>query len=163
MQDVECKQDGIKNKFMKNCMKTFILIIVILLLIIVAFLIYTYFRLPDYQPKVSIIEIYSSNFEEKIFIKRKVWGITGDDGIIVISKSSNKSFEPNTDSEYVFAGLSPFFYSFRNDTLNIYVGKESKKPIEMNTRIKINQIVLTNPEIMKLMENYKEKGLNKVG
>ena len=120
-----------------------------------------YLRIPDLGPNVSVVEIYSSNFGEKVFIKRKVWGITGNHEITVVSKSDNKSFEPNDDNEYVFKG-SPIFYNFINDTLNIYVPLESKKPIGMTTKIKINQIVLSNPKLMNLMHDYKEKGLRKV-
>ena len=143
-------------------MKTFISVIVILFLIIISFSLYVYLKVPNLEPKVSIVDVYSSNFWQKVYIKRKVWGITGNHEFTVVSKSGDESFEPNEDNEYVYKGLSPIFYSFRDDTLNIYVMKESKKPTEMTTRIQVNQIVLTNPQMMNLMVNYKDKGLKKV-
>ena len=93
-------------------MKKYIIVIGIFLLIFITFLLYLYFRLPDLGPKVSLVEIYSINFEENIYIKKKVWGLLGNDQVIVVSKSNESSFEPDINREYVFKGLSPFFYNF---------------------------------------------------
>ena len=143
-------------------MKALLIVIIILVLAITAFLLYVYFIITDLGPQVKVVEVYSSNLEERIFIKKKNWGLLGNDQIIVISKSDDKSFEPDSTKEYIFKGLSPFFYNFKNDTLNLYIEKESNVPSELFFKIKINQILLSNLKLMELYSNYKEKGLKKL-
>ena len=143
-------------------MKTIYIIAIAILFIVLLFFIYTYLTIPDFKPTVKQIEIYSESFDEKIFIKQKNWGIIGDDQVIVITKSSDINFEPNINEEYTFKGLSPFFYDFRNDTLFLYVNNKSEIPKNMVSEIRIVQIELTNPEMMNLMKNYRERGLKKI-
>lgn len=141
-------------------MKTILLILVVFLFVIVLVLIYIYVKLPGFKPEVTIIEIDSEQANEKIYIKRKVWGISADHRIVVISISPETDFEPNPNQEYVYKGFSPIFYRFVNDTLELFVNKLANIPSKMPTEIKINQIVLSNSEMMSLMEDYEGRGLS---
>lgn len=143
-------------------MKLFIIVIVSLAVIVLAFLWCAYTRLPDYKATISKVEIYSNNLDERIFIKEKVWGVSANHRVIVVSKSPENDFQPNENCEYVFKGSLPFFYKFENDTLNLYVRRKSTVPEKLSTNIQINQIVLSNPEMMALMDNYGEKGLKTI-
>lgn len=142
-------------------MKIILILIITIALIIVAILVYTYFVFPNLGPIVRTIEVKSSISQEKIYIKKKQWGLTGDAQVIVVSESSEEEFEPNENTEYVYRGLLPFFYKFENDTLNLYVRKKSGIP---NNKFKviINQIELTNSQMMELMTTYEQKGLKKI-
>lgn len=141
--------------------KIYVITSLFVIFVIIIFL-YLFMKIPDFEPKVTIVEIYSTRLDEKLFIKKKNWGITGDAQVIVLSKLSSEIFEPDTNRELIFKGLSPLFYNFSNDTLNLYVTQKSEVPKGFSTNIIINQHLLTNPEIMKLMKDYKDKGFKKI-
>lgn len=140
-------------------MRILLILGVALILGIIFFFTFLYVNIPSLAPKISKVEIYSQTFGEKIFIKKKNWGLTGDQQVIVVGKSPDDAFEPNAAAEYVYIGLSPFFYKFENDTLNLYVMKESRTPPKLSTKLTISQIILKNPEMMDLIEHFQEKGL----
>ena len=129
-------------------------------IVILAFIFYN--SMPDYKGEYDVKEIKTPNVSSSIFIKRKVWGITYDNQTIVISSSREKEFNPNSATDYVYEGLSPFYYKFYKDSLFVYTMKKSNVPQNLKTEFKIMQIELENPEMMRLIENdqYKVEGLN---
>ena len=143
-------------------MKKFLITIIILASIVISIAVFFYASIPDLKPTFSTVEIRSDKFNEAIYIKKMVWGLTGDHLVIVISKSSSKEFEPDSQKEIVFYGADYFFYKFVNDTLNLYVRAESSQPKDLKTNIKINQIELTNPQMMDLYKDYGIRGIKKI-
>jgi len=139
-------------------MKIFIKIIGILLLILLVFIGYLYFTFPKFEPQVKVVEI-SNDRGEVIFIKKKVWGLLGNDQVIVISNSSNEDFKPDDSSEYIYKGLIEVFYKVENDTLFFYTQKESLVPNNFQSLIKVKQIFLTNLDYDKFKNEYKQLGL----
>jgi len=110
---------------------------------------------------VEVVELKSSHGKPSIFLKKKVWGMTSDNQIAVISGSGRKDFVPDLSNDYIYNGLSPIFYKLRNDSLEIYVYKCSAVPKLLQTGFKIIQIELENPDMMNLItnDNYKNKGM----
>ena len=117
--------------------------------------------IPEIKPIYKQIEIKSNAGKESLFLKQKVWGITSDNSIIVISNSSKNEFEIDSASDYVFKGYSTFFYRQVQDSLYVYVSKKVKIPPKLYTEFEITQIELSNTEMMNLLANnsYKKKGL----
>ena len=140
-------------------MRVFVIIAIIILFLIGVF----YFALPNKGADIrfKVIELSSSDGKSKIFIKKKVWGMTSDNQVVFISSSDDKEAMPDLIKDYIYKGLMPLLYRFQNDTLFIYTVLESPVPKEFKTNIKIVQILLENPEILQLIEheNYKSKGL----
>lgn len=143
-------------------MRIFLIIAVSIIVLAAAFFLYLYTKIPSFDPKIAKVQLHSHTRSETIFIKKKVWGLTGDHQVIVVSKSPEDNFEPDEKTEYVYKGLSPFFYKFENDTLNLYVMKESKVPNELSTSFVINQIVLENPEMMDLIHSHQKQRLETI-
>ena len=145
-------------------MKHKILIIIgsIIVIGLVIFLI-TCYAMPTYETSYDIKEIKSIKLSESLYIKKKVWGITDDNQLIVISKSHRKDFTTDSTVDYIYSGLSDFFYKFSQDTLYIYSIEKSVIPSKLKSQIKIVQVELKNPEMMDLIkdESYKNKGLIK--
>lgn len=110
----------------------------------------------------NIKEIHSNDLNTSIFIKQKVWGLTNDNQTIIISKSSAKKFSPDYTTDYIYEGLSPFYYKFYQDTLFVYIMEKSKIPQSLKTEIEIVQTELANPEMMRLIKNdqFKKEGLH---
>jgi hypothetical protein len=136
-----------------------IYIVLAFVILIVSLLVYVSKKFPDYSVNVEMIEIYSEKYNQKLYIKKKTWGLTGDRLAIVISSSSDKNFIPFPDKEYIYESSSPFYYSFQNDTLNVYVSKESKVPSGLKTNIYIKQVITGTLILRELSKNYREKGL----
>lgn len=147
------------NNVYKNMKYKYFVLSVILIFIIVV--VYMYQSIPDFDPKVKIIEINSNKLNEILYLKKKNWGMTGDAQVIVVSGSEESEFEPDTNKEYVYKGFSPFFYKFNEDTLNLYVSHESKIPSELQTKIIIKQIVLGTYYLRSLDTNQSYQGLKK--
>ena len=142
--------------------RTKIIIISIGAIIILGLIFYN--AMPYYEVKYRIKEIKSKNFNSSIFIKQKVWGITYDNQTIIISLSPEEKFKPDSLTDYVYEGLSPFYYKFYQDSLFVYTMKKSHAPQDFKTGIKIIQVELENPEMMRLIENhqYEAEGLHTI-
>ena len=142
--------------------KSMIMLVGGIVLLFVA-LVVLYFSFPKkgYDNNIEIIEISSPNNSSKLFIKKKTWGMTGDGQVIVVSNEGNNIFEPDSTSEYIFKGLSPFLYKVEKDTLVLYVYQASQVPANLKSDFVVRQVELENSEMMKLMENdnYKQQGL----
>lgn len=136
-----------------------IIISIIIFLISIFLLTYIYFDIHDLGPVVEIREIRSKNQTDKLYLKKKNLGITGDNQVIVISGSPDKNFEPDSTKNYIYKGLNPFYYSLSNDTLKIITEIESNVPKELKTSIVIQQISAGYMKLQELRKNYKEKGL----
>src|SRR5665647_1360454 len=146
----------VKNKMRKATL----IIISVILIIIMSYLFYDGSQ--DNGVTYNVKEIHSQNFNSSLFIKQKLWGLTSDNQIIIISTSPTKKFSPNPTTDYIYEGLSPFYYKFHGDTLFVYTMQNSKIPKSFKTKIIIVQTELANPEMMRLVKNYqyKKEGLN---
>lgn len=114
---------------------------------IVCFIFIFFFK--RFEPEYKTTELYS-NRGEKLYIKRKIYGIKGD--IQITSISTVKGWdELDETKEYVYKGLEPFIYSYQNDTLRVYSRQRVKTPANFHSTIRIIQIELENPQYMDLM------------
>lgn len=117
--------------------------------------------IPDIKPIYKKIEIKSEIDKTSIFLKKKVWGITFDNSITVISKSPIDDFEIDDKSNYIFKNVSTFLYRFNKDSLIVYIPQKVLPSLKFNSKIKVIQVELNNVEMMNLLENdsYKKRGL----
>ena len=141
-------------------MKKLIIIIVTILVLglVVGLIVYNSF--PEYKPKYIVKEIHSNTLNESIYLKKKSWGITYDHEIVVVSTLYDEKSVPDTTNDYIF--LDPeIFYKVNHDTLYVYTMSKAKEPNNFNSKIKVNQIELSNTEKMDLIgnDNYKKQGL----
>ena len=146
-----------------NKIKIVGIIIVVIGLIIFLFF---YYALPDKNADVNytVTEVSSKDTQSKLYIKMKTWGMTSDNQVVVVSNSNKKEFISESTKDYVYEGIMPLFYKVQNDTLSIYTLKISLVPEDLKTSLKIIQVQLENPEMMKLIEhdNYKLQGLTAI-
>src|SRR5690349_21711483 len=82
------------------------------------------------QGKTEIFEVVSHDKKSTLFIKRKIWGLTLDSQLTVISTSSGEIHDPDTTKDYVYKGLAPFVYQLHADTLMIYTLHPASVPIK---------------------------------
>ena len=141
-------------------MKVVALVIVVVLLIGFLFF-YFAFPIKNADVQYEVTEIFSNEVQSKLYIKKKVWGMTSDNQVIVISSSNVKEFTLEGTENYIYEGIMPMLYKLQKDTLSIYTLKVSAVPKNLKTDFKIVQIQLENPTMMKLIEhdNYRAKAL----
>ena len=81
--------------------------------------------------------------KDSLYIITKNWGVTGDNQLTIISPTNDKSSDLSSDSttRYVFRGLDPFVYRFKNDTLLLLVrnGYTASSPTMFSSSIKVVQ------------------------
>jgi hypothetical protein len=134
-------------------------------IVLIGFLFF-YFAFPSKNADVqyAVTEVFSKGASSKLYIKKRVWGMTSDNQVIVISSSDEKAFTTNSTRSYVYEGVMPLFYKTQKDTLFVYTLKMSAIPQGLRTNFKIVQVQVENPEMMTLIEhdNYKAKGLTKI-
>jgi hypothetical protein len=146
---------------MKKMKKIILVMSLIIVIGITMWYLFLWNTIPDEKPIYKKIEIKSEADKNSIFLKQKVWGMTSDNNVIIISKSSSDDFEINNESDFIFKETSPFFYRFNSDSLIVYVQHKVVPPLKSNFKLVIIQVELSNTEMMNLLENdsYKKKGL----
>ncbi|SFE46081.1 hypothetical protein SAMN05518672_106202 [Chitinophaga sp. CF118] len=144
--------------------REFFFVSVFIVVILTALIIYFNSDNKSDYVDTTIAELPSKAGYPPVFIKRKVWGLTGDKQIVVISNVGNEDFKPQKSNDYIYEGLFEIFYKLQHDTLFIYTLVSSPVPNKFSSPYKIVQVELDNPELMDLIEydNYKKKGLKKV-
>lgn len=154
---LECLKKGglkIQNKYESHMKLKYKLILIfsIILLILLLFLTHLFFKLPDLSPIITI-DTVKTNSNKEIYIKKKVVGISGSGDLIVVSQSPEKDFKGDDKTEYVYKGSIDLFYSFYNDTLNIYTSSVTSIPEIFTDKITINQHKIHGSDIFELRKN----------
>lgn len=141
--------------------KSMIYLLIVAVLCIAGVVIYFSKKVPDYEPVFNIV-VFTGSAGDKIYLVEKVWGISADHRQVLITE-----MRPDgaiiTDTNYVFNGYTPFLYKYDNDTLNIYTQNPSIEKKPFIGGIKVEQNILNNPQMIRLLTEYEEHGLIKLG
>jgi len=87
----------------------------------------------------DIIELQSSGSKSHLYIKKKVWGMTAEDQLILISTSPERLYSYNKQTEVIYHGIEPFLYKFQGDSLTVYTYRKAGIPIDFHSDIRIVQ------------------------
>lgn len=107
--------------------------------------------------------IFFEKTDQSIFVKSKIWGLTGDHYRIFFSDKDKVN--PDEDKDVIFYQLEIFYKQQGIDSLSIYVPSNVRKE-EENTqigkiKISINSIVV-GTQLDNYRQNYKKLGLCRV-
>jgi hypothetical protein len=69
--------------------------------------------------KITTLEHPSHKVSDKLFLKRKSWGITGGNTVALISSSSENINKVDSNSDYIFNSFT-LYYKLSNETLFVY-------------------------------------------
>ena len=95
------------------------------------------------------IELVSSR-NERLYINSVNWGVTGDKQRTIVTHQKDR-LRFDEDTTGTVEGLTPFIYSFRNDTLKLFFnGSVSYYVKEKFTTISLVYVKMENPEFMQL-------------
>lgn len=96
-----------------------------------------------------------------VFLRAKVWGVSGNHEEIVLSESNKPTSNKTVD--YIFY-TSDVYYKIENNNITLYAPESSiSEPINSFSSITVNVRGLKSTEEMKDYEaNYKKYGLEKI-
>lgn len=125
--------------------------IIIGFILVAGLIIYWFFsKLTDvYSPTYNSVELISTK-NQKLFIKSKNWGVTGDSQITIITNDEEREFEIDSTKQIISKGLEPFLYKVSNDTLFLTLRQKIKIPNGFNSNWIIIQNEVDNPTMMDL-------------
>jgi hypothetical protein len=140
-------------------------IILGLLTLLVAGTVWFYYRWrqEDFMPsKENIVTIDFGNTTKPVFLRTKVWGVSGNHEEIILSES-NKPIADKT-SDYIFYTSEVYYRTEGNGTITLYAPESSiSEPINKfsNTTVKIKGLNSTE-EMQDYEANYEKYGLKKI-
>ena len=143
-----------------NGMRRYFIIIGIVSIVLLTYLVWDSTNIPELKPKITTVEVYSDSLKESLFLIKETRGLNYE--VTVISSSSKKQQEPDSDKEYVYsAGGATLFYKLEKDTLLVYTYHLAKEPSSFDSNIKVKQIELSNNEYSTLIDRYQTEKLKK--
>ncbi|NIG56503.1 hypothetical protein [Chitinophaga sp. Cy-1792] len=112
----------------------------------------------------DIIDLQSPVSKSHLYIKKKIWGMTGEDLLILISNSRAKTYSMDLQTEMAYYRVKPFLYKFEADTLSVYTLKTVPVPPGFYSDIKVVQHVMDSVALHALLEHggYKKLGMQVV-
>jgi hypothetical protein len=141
---------------MKRARRYIFLVIGICAIALLTFFVILWNSFPDFSPTRNTYEVNGS--DDSLYINGMAWGITGDHQIWWVTSQMN-SEEADSLTDYIFPGLSPFFYKLIDDTLIVYTRRAAMTPTHFISGIAVKQIVLSNPQMMDLYITKDSLGL----
>ena len=132
---------------------------IILGLVVIGGLTFYWFisKLTDaYSPTYNRIELVSTG-KQKLFIKTKNWGVTGDHQMTIITTDDQEEFIIDSTKQVIFKGLDPFLYKVSSDTLFLTLRQKSRIPANFKSHWTIIQTEVDNPTMMNSMTNLSLK------
>jgi hypothetical protein len=116
--------------------------------------------------KEAFYSLYSIGVVEgkEVYVKRMVWGPALDQSITVISTNRDLYDLRQTHNDYVFDWYQPsIYYKVENGTLVLYLYELTAQPPEGEQfPFKVEQVVLDFEDWRRLMDNYKNAGINRI-
>lgn len=109
------------------------------------------------EPIIKVKSIYFPEIKDSIFVKSKVWGITGNHKTAIITKSSNPEFKSDSLNDYVFKGFGEIILLKNIDELKVYSFQKPNIPKNFNSKVSIKLFPIKNNH--ELLELKKKNGL----
>jgi hypothetical protein len=147
----------------EEIMKKLWLFIAIALVAIIVYVVIYWWRFTSaWQPVTNHVEIYIPDLNESIYVSKKVWGVSYDHQIVLISSQPKEKVNYDSETDYIYQGLSSLFYKVAGRDLVIYTRKKSPIPKRFNSRANIVQVELDNQDMSTLRADYEKEGLKKI-
>ncbi|MFZ1289690.1 MAG: hypothetical protein WAR79_06355 [Melioribacteraceae bacterium] len=135
---------------MKKNLKIFLIILTPIIIILFGIFIFIIFQIPEIDDVYDNVKVRSSNNSDSLYIKRHSRGLNYSE--VCISNSKRK--EVNVAEDFSLKTVAEIFYKINNDTLFIYSSVTFKKPLKFENKIVVKNEVLSNPEMMKMYEEF---------
>jgi hypothetical protein len=145
----------------KQAFKSCFFVLLGFMLILFSIFIIQLYRLSNALNEHVNTEILTFSNGEKIFIKAKVWGISGNHEEIVFSETPINI--PNKERDYIFY-TSEVFYEVNKNTLTIYAPQSGKSipATSFKDVVVIFKGLKKADEIRDYSFNYQEYGLQRI-
>lgn len=109
-------------------------------------------------PTFEKLVIHFPKHNTWLYFKSKTWGITGNHRVSVLSASEEFSFEPNTQTDYVFKDFEKIIYRTTPDSLILYMPHPVENPVEFLSPVYVEIVELNTMEYLDIVKKQ-ERGL----
>ncbi len=92
--------------------------------------------------KTKRLDFY--NYEDALYLKRKVWGISGNHQTMEVTTTLENSKPDNDSDSYIYKGVEKLIYKIEGDTLKLYSIQDPVLPKQFESSIPIEIIKLKN-------------------
>lgn len=140
-----------------------LLLLVLVALIAGGYLYYRQWRKEEFLPaKENMITVNLEQVDRPVYIKAKIWGIAGNNEVIVLSLSNAKV--ANKESDYIFYTNEVYYKTDKKRTITVYAPESLiSEPQNKLQSVIVDIVGLKNAnEIKDYSLNYKKYGLSKV-
>lgn len=117
----------------------------------------------DFIPsKENGVTINLGNVDKPLFLRAKIWGVSGNHEEIVLSESNKSTSDKTVD--YIFYTSDIYYKTETNSTITLYAPESSiSEPVSKFLNITVNVKGLKSTDEMKDYEaNYEKYGLKKI-
>jgi hypothetical protein len=124
---------------------------------------YYRWRQEDFMPaKENGVTINLGSTDKPVFLRAKVWGVSGNHEEIVLSESNKPTSDKTVD--YIFYTSDVYYKTESNSAITLYAPESSiSEPVNKFSNITVNVKGLKSTEEMKDYEtNYEKYGLKKI-
>jgi hypothetical protein len=124
---------------------------------------YYRWRQEDLMPsKEKGLTINLRSTDKPVFLRAKIWGVSGNHEEIVLSESNKPTSDKTVD--YIFYTSDVYYKTENNSTITLYAPESSiSEPVNKFSNITVNVKGLKSTEEMKDYEkNYEKYGLKKI-
>lgn len=102
-----------------------------------------------FEPVVTVKVLPYPKLKETLYLKSKTWGLTGDKQFRIITTDIGENIDTSR-AAYWLKGLTEVLYQQHHDTLLIYTRSAFHKPQAFASQVKIIQIEVDNPTMMRM-------------
>src|SRR5437870_5137531 len=97
------------------------------------------YEMPKMEDRGSIKKIISSRLNETLYIKKTCPEMVFNEQVIIIPKSPEMGFVPDSLNDYIYVGDTEFYFKVTEDTIETYFPTISKIPPNLKTKFNIKQ------------------------
>lgn len=137
--------------------KIFLLVVTIVVIGGIAYLVP--FIMVLFSTDTEVEEISFPKYNEKLYLRNEKRGLNYEVTAIMTSPKGKISREKNKSFVYVDGGT--LFYKTTKDTLFVYTTMKAETPKDIETRIIIRQIEISNIKFIEMNKEYDKIGLRK--
>ena len=124
---------------------------------------YYHWRQEDLMPsKENVVTINFGNVNKPVFLRAKIWGVSGNHEEIVLSELNKPVADKTID--YIFYTSDVYYKTEDNGTITLYAPESSiSEPVNKFSNVIVKVKGLKSTDEMKEYEaNYQKYGLNKI-
>lgn len=140
------------------------MIILFLVFIVVIVAYFTWGDVPisnSFTTEYVLDEIEIQSLNKSVYLKQATWGVSSDSRIIVLSSNPEKSFDWDSENDFLYKSGASLFYKVGGDTLYVLSTEIAENPSFFGIDLVVFQERIENSVFNQLIKDYRKEGYSK--